>query len=292
MGPLELERLGSSERCQLHEAAESLRLYHETTVTSVMVIGSGKNMQGQQRLKLLNRAAGWPPLPYQPDFDNEEEEEESEDFSEEPSEAVDGNVNSDADNESSENPEEEEDEQEWDITGSWEIKCPRMAGCFGQDAPYTLEIFSSQHRGGRQIYGRFDFGESAYKGVFRISSIEQEVIMPMPYNENDDEEFFLPNDIPSEENPTICYRWRGREGGENVIELGSENDLYQMTFSDGGRRVTGIWGCDGDPGMVQFRGVKVGDHGIYDDMNIKYEWGNLDEDAYNRENRDRWKRRY
>ena len=29
----------------MHQAAESLGLYHETTVTSVMVIGSGKNKQ-------------------------------------------------------------------------------------------------------------------------------------------------------------------------------------------------------------------------------------------------------
>ena len=288
-GPVELERLGSSERCQLHEAAESLRLYHETTVTSVMVIGSGKTMQGQQRLKELNRASGWrPPVPYVPDFDNDEEEEKSEEFSEEDSEGVDENINSEGDNDSSEEPDEEEDEQEWDITGSWEIERPGMAGCFGQYAPYTLEIFSSQHRLGRQIYGRFNFG--TYKGVFRFS-FEQEKVIGNPFKENDNEEFFLPNDIPSEENPTMSYRWRGREDGENVIQLRSENALYQMTFSDGGRRVTGTWDCDGDPGFVEFSGVKVSDHGIYDGMNINYEWGNLNEDTYNRENRDRWKRR-
>jgi hypothetical protein len=286
-GPVELERLDSWERCQVHQAAESLRLYHETTVTSVMVIGSGKNMQGQQRLKELNRAAGWPPVPYVPDFDNDEEQEEREEFSED-SEGADGNISSEGDNDSCEKPDEEEDDQEWDITGSWEIKCPRMAGCFGQYAPYTLEIIVSQHRLGRQIYGRFDFG--AYKGVFQFS-IEQQKAMGNRYKGNDTEEFFLPNDIPSEKNPTISYRWRGREGGENVIQLRSENALYQMTFSDGGRRVTGTWDCDGDPGFVEFSGVKVGDHGIYDGMNINYEWGNLNEDTYNRENRDRGKRR-
>jgi hypothetical protein len=288
-GPVELERLDSWERCQVHQAAESLRLYHETTVTSVMVIGSGKNMQGQHRLKELNRAAGWrPPVRYVPDFDNDEEEEKSE-FSEEDSEGVDENINSEGDNDSSEEPDEEEDEEEWDITGSWEIECPDMAGCFGQYAPYTLEIFVSQHRLGRQIYGRFDFG--AYKGVFRFS-IEQQKAMGNRYKENDIEEFFLPNDIPSEENPTMSYRWRGREDGENVIQLRSENALYQMTFSDGGRRVTGTWDCDGDPGFVEFSGVKVGDHGIHDGMNINHEWVNLNENTYNRENRDRWKRRY
>jgi hypothetical protein len=85
---------------------------------------------------------------------------------------------------------------------------------------------------------------------------------------------------------------RKREGGENVIQLGSENELYQMAFSDGGGRATGTWDFEGDLGYVEYIGVKVGDHGIYDDMNIKYKWGHLSEVAYNKETRGRWKRRY
>ena len=77
-----------------------------------------------------------------------------------------------------------------------------------------------------------------------------------------------------------------------MIQLGSENALYQMTFSDGGRRVTGTWGCDEDPGFVEFSGVKVSYHSIFHNMNVEDEWGLLNEDAYNRENRDRWKRWY
>ncbi len=180
-GPVELERLSSWERCQLHQAAESLGLHHETTVTRVMVIGLGKNMQGQQRLQELERTAGWAPVPYIPNFD-EEEEEEREEFCEDASEAADGNTSSDEVNQSSEEPTEEDDEQEWDVTGSWEIKCPGMTGCFGQYAPYTLEIFSSQHGLGRQIYGRFDFGD-AYEGVFRFST-EQKAVIGNRYKEN------------------------------------------------------------------------------------------------------------
>jgi hypothetical protein len=107
------------------------------------------------------------------------------------------------------------------------------------------------------------------------------------------EEFLLSKeDMPSAENPTIFYRWRGKEDGQGIIQLRSENDLYEMTFSDGGRSFTGTWGShDADPGTVKFSGVKTYD-GVYQDMNIQFEWGSLDEAAYDRANRDRWRRRY
>jgi hypothetical protein len=288
--PVESKNLCPASRAHLHQACDDLGLFHETTVTSVMVIGSGKNTQGQQKLKELNRAAGWPPVPYVSGVDNEVENEEEEEQSEEDSEVEEGSTSSDGDSESSEGSEEEE-EQEWDITGNWEIKCPHMAGCFGQYAPYTLEIFSSQHRVGQQVYGRFDFGMGAYKGVFRFSS-QQEDRMGNPCKD-DIEEFLLPNDILSAQSPTISYRWRGREGGENVIQLGSENYLYQMTFSDGGRRVDGTWGHhNADPGTVTFSGIKIGDHALHDGMGIQYQWNNLDQATYDQENRDRWRRRW
>ncbi|KAF8853842.1 hypothetical protein BDZ45DRAFT_748094 [Acephala macrosclerotiorum] len=46
--PLELARPDSWERCQLHQAASSQRLYHETTITNLMVLGSGRNRLGRQ----------------------------------------------------------------------------------------------------------------------------------------------------------------------------------------------------------------------------------------------------
>jgi hypothetical protein len=263
-----------------------LKLFHETTVTSVMVIGSGKNYQRQQRLTELNRAAGWPPVPlvpYVPDIDGEEEDEEDEDESEEASEVE------DQDDGGSEliTVAEEEGDQDWDITGRWEIKCPGMAGCFGQFAPYTVEIFSSQHRVGQQIHGRFDLGQ--YKGVFCFSSHQKS---RMGNQCNDDiEEFLLPNEVPSAESPTIFHRWRGRESGENVIQLRSEFQLYEMTFSNGSK-VIGTWGCAADPGDVQFTGVKVDEHNTFDRRNIQHEWGHLNKQTYDQENRDRWRRGY
>ena len=54
---------------------------------------------------------------------------------------------------------------------------------------------------------------------------------------------------------------------KNAIQLDSERDLYEMTFSDGG-------------------------HSVLDRVNIQYEWGHLNEATYYEENRDKWRRRY
>jgi hypothetical protein len=93
--PVALSSLCPADRAHLHQAASSLRLFHETTVTSVMVLGSGKNRLGAQMVKELNRQAGWPPAPYTPNLglqtgDGEEDAEEEDD---------------------------EENNEEWDITG-------------------------------------------------------------------------------------------------------------------------------------------------------------------------------
>jgi hypothetical protein len=149
--PIELRNQCSADRAHLHQACDGLGLFRETAVTSVMVIGSARDVQGHQRLKELHLAPGWHPVPYVPDIDieNEEGEDEDEDSSEEASEVEGGDNKPNGELE-------EEQEQEWDITGHWEIKCPCMAGCLGRYAPYTLETFSNQHRVRADIW-RFRF---------------------------------------------------------------------------------------------------------------------------------------
>jgi hypothetical protein len=128
---------------------------------------------------------------------------------------------------------EEENDNEWDITGEWEIKCPIMAGCFGQFKPYTLSIFTTLRRTGSETYGLFDFG--AYKGVFRFSTQKKDAghYMHQGYRDDIDEFLLDKDDLPSAENPTRCYRWRGKEDGEDVIQLDEDQHLYTMNFSDG-----------------------------------------------------------
>jgi len=45
--------------------------------------------------------------------------------------------------------------------------------------------------------------------------------------------------MPSEEDPTQYYHWRGKEMGEEIIQLGSDNFTYKMKFLHGGKRVKG-----------------------------------------------------
>jgi hypothetical protein len=121
-----------------------------------MVIGSSKNALDQQLVKQLNRGAGYStPEPYSPQLSGSEDGDED---------GVDG------ENEEEQDEEGADADEPWDITGTWEIRCPGMVGCFDQYNPYTLEIFTEERRLGREIFGRLDLG--TYKGVFRFSTIK------------------------------------------------------------------------------------------------------------------------
>ena len=113
----------------------------------------------------------------------------------------------------------------WDIAGTWELQCRSMATNFGQTSPYTLQIFSEMRLAGKQTYGRFDLGE--FKGVFRFSTLRKpEGYYPYQISRNDVDEFILDaDDEPPEEDPTRCYRWRGKAMGENIFQLRSDNHL-------------------------------------------------------------------
>jgi hypothetical protein len=176
----------------------------------------------------------------------------------------------------------------WDL----EIECQDMADCFGQSSPYTMTIFSEYRRNGRELYGRFDFGE--FEGVFRFSTQREAQGHRHKRYDNDIDEFLLDaGDMPSAEDPKRYYCWREKSTGKDVIELRSDSHLYKMTFFDSGRRVKGTWDTqDSDPGDVRFQGVKTEDLSPYERCNIQREWDGLDQAAYDKANKDRWRRRY
>lgn len=204
------------------------------------------------------------------DMDDEEEEDEEEEDKEEEED----------ENEADDSLEEEDDEDDnpgpWDITGCWEIRCRALL--YWSNSPLTIEIGTREQRLGHQTYGSFDFG--SWNGVLRFTA----------EGGYGPEEFILSDsDLPSKETPTCYYRWRGIEVGEDVIQLGSDNDLYSLTFSKNGKYMQGTWGClNGEPGTVNFIGVKVGN--AYNEMDIHGEWKSRNEAAYDKANRDRWKR--
>lgn len=186
--------------------------------------------------------------------------------------------------------EQEEDKEEkdhgpgpWNITGNWKIECRDLL--YWSDSPLTIEIETHEQRLGHQTYGRFDF--RSWNSVFQFTTEEE----GQSYGRYEPEDFILgDSNLPSEENPTCYYRWRGIEVGEDVIQLGEDNHLYSMTFSENGMHMKGTWGCqNGEPGTISFTGVKAG-YGGYGGMDIQREWNARNEAAYDGANRNRWKR--
>lgn len=204
-------------------------------------------------------------------------------------------IDEDDDEEDDEEDEDEEDEDKeddhedsdvlWDITGEWELKCPKMDRRFVdfvEPPSHSLSIYCIKTGYGKQLCGRFDLGY--YQGVIRFSTRKPRSGR-QPCNAH--EFLFGASSGPCGETPTISYRWRGREVEEDVIQLRSETQLYTMTFSRGGRRVRGTWGVgDADSGDVTFTGRKVASR-PYRSMYLQHSWDYYSEQAYDRARRRR-----
>lgn len=167
----------------------------------------------------------------------------------------------------------------WDVTGEWEIECHSLRRVYEHQAPYTLQIFSDEHhRHGKAMYGRLSFQE--WTGVFRFTS--------MRHGDDDytDQYVLDTNDVISAQDPTRCYRWRGKDI-QGIIQLGSDNKLYQMTFSDGGDRVQGTWSHPN--GNEKFEGVKRRHVFARRGETILREWKKHNQKEYDRANKGRWR---
>ncbi|KAF4628938.1 hypothetical protein G7Y89_g9216 [Cudoniella acicularis] len=257
--PVVLKNLGAGQRQKLHAAADYL--FHEASISGYLL-----NLQNLKR-----KRDGTSDGEKGKGEDEEEEEEEVQD-------------------KDSVKTEEGKSDDEWDITGEWELECPSMVNCFGQCSPYAMTIFKEDRRARRELCGRFDFGE--FQGIFRFSTQTGSDVHRHKRHDCDIDEFLLDADgMPSAENPTRYYRWRGKSNGEDVIKLGSDSCLYKMIFSNGGKSVKGTWGThNSDPGNVKFQGVKAGDLGPYTMFNIQDKWDGLNQAAHDKANRNRWRR--
>ncbi|KAG4438444.1 hypothetical protein IFR05_006054 [Cadophora sp. M221] len=97
---------------------------------------------------------------------------------------------------------------------------------------------------------------------------------------------------PSAKHPTWNYRYRSEETGEGVIELGSDSELYSLTFcGPNGRSLKGTIGGSvfGDCTFtgVKVCGVEVGSVGT-EYLNIREEWANRNAWAYENAGVSRW----
>jgi hypothetical protein len=201
--------------------------------------------------------------------------------------------------------------KDWDVTGKWKISCSHIEE--GWDAEdLTLDIYLDETAKGPQMFSEFDFG--AIKGVFRFerqddderdnasddgeskSEGESDEEGQNDLEEEDDEEersptpeafYFGSTTQPSAKYPTWNYRYRGEEQGEGVIELGSDDDLYSITFyGPKGRTLKGKFGGSAF-GDCTFTGVKVGIGGS-GSIDIAEEWASRNYAAYEEARTGRW----
>jgi hypothetical protein len=89
-------------------------------------------------------------------------------------------------------------------------------------------------------------------------------------------------------NPTFQFRWRGRDTGEGQIQLEAlEFSSRNMTFSDSGLKVEGVFDCPYISGGLRFTGTKTS-HGRDQKLSSAREWRELNEKAWNEESSSRW----
>ncbi|PVH75616.1 hypothetical protein DL98DRAFT_518538 [Cadophora sp. DSE1049] len=92
---------------------------------------------------------------------------------------------------------------------------------------------------------------------------------------------------PSANYPTWNYRYRGEETGEGEIELGSDSELYSITFcGPKGQTLKGAIGGSAF-GECTFTGVKVGSDGN-EHLDIREEWANRNASAHENARIGRW----
>jgi hypothetical protein len=113
-------------------------------------------------------------------------------------------------------------------------------------------------------------------------------------DDGSESDFFITSSSrPSAENPTWSYRWRGEETGEGEIALGSDKEVYTITFGGPyGTECRGFFAgvCFSD---TRFIGKKIGTlkeprNAKYEISEVSNEWGGRSEAEYERARVARW----
>ncbi|KAK0105507.1 hypothetical protein ONS95_004132 [Cadophora gregata] len=92
---------------------------------------------------------------------------------------------------------------------------------------------------------------------------------------------------PSAKHPTWNFRFRGEETGQGEIEIGSDSELYSITFcSPRGQTLKGVIGSSSF-GECTFTGVRVGGDGN-EPLDIREEWASRNASAYDDARIGRW----
>ena len=208
----------------------------------------------------------------------------------------------------------------FDVRGSYVIRCPDIESQWDDGDGLTLDLYLEPQNGKMQLFAFFDF--RVIRGIMRFEkpvpvSKKEKMEEPSKKRKWDEDEdgdidmedidvyslhdhsygsrekydkkvFFLgANDKPTARRPVWKYRWRGRETGEDVIQLYADEKVSSITFSKKGTELVGTFKSD----MIedcQFTGVKVSSHAQGSHDNPETQWEEYSEEAYNHANSARW----
>lgn len=174
-----------------------------------------------------------------------------------------------------------------DPTGSWKVTCEAIAEQLGEMAmtdgmnltiyleptrpqsdndtddssPATIsntdvresELTEAQQArlGTYQLWATFNMG--LFEGIIRFMSPTTVRTTPTQRTSFD----LLPSQLPSPENRTFQYKWRGREVSDSVITVEAEDATQFIRFEEDGIKMTGVFECE-YLGETGFEGQKIG----------------------------------
>lgn len=198
------------------------------------------------------------------------------------------------------------DRKSWDISGKWIISCDEIHD-YG-DYPVTdvkmiirIEeeddhddpmdhVKSGKKRKrsiqSKQIWATFDFG--VLRGIMRF--LDPKASIGEPYRESDF--VFKAHGTPLKPaTNTLNYRWRGRETGENVIQVHSDWIAPNIEFSEHGTMLKGEF--QGPLlNKAKFTGLKIGPVPLMPSSlrpKVHDQWEKYSEGVYEQERISRWR---
>lgn len=101
-----------------------------------------------------------------------------------------------------------------------------------------------------QLWATFNLG--LFEGIIRFMSPTTLRTTPTQRTSFD----LLPSQLPSSENRTFQYKWRGREVSDSVITVEAEDATQFIRFEENGVKMTGVFECD-YLGETGFEGQKT-----------------------------------
>jgi hypothetical protein len=190
--------------------------------------------------------------------------------------------------------------KDWDVTGTWKIRCPEIEkqfGCpLGLISPLdrrsmddlSMKIYWKEMPKGPQLFAKFDLGiltgymrfekQELTSQASKGASVQKQTKISAHHYDSDrrrptPESFYLSSSAtrPSDRCPTWNYRWRGDDESRNYIQWGSDEKAYEITFEDPmGTKLRGSFCCS-FLDECEFTGIKLGLGGD-SSFDISEEW--------------------